>query len=1069
MQQQMPAKPFLIYRSSAGSGKTRSLSKEYLKLALSFRSDYFKHILAVTFTNKATQEMKDRILKYLFDFSKGIPNELAEELKTELGLDARTFQDQSEQTLSLILHNYGQFSISTIDAFFQRIIRSFTREAGLMGNFRLEVDHELILEEVVQRLFDDLGKDKDLTDWVIKFATDQMMDGKNWNFSRSLVNFAKEVLKEDFKLIEDEVIHRDNPDAIKKIQEALMEDLEAFKAHLKKPAIEAVQILMKNGITVYDISNGNSGTAWKFFHEWAAGNEFEPGARVRGAAESEENWATKKHTNRLKTMSFAKAQLMPILNRMLGYYDANAIRITSVKLVLQNFYKFGLISDIISKLTDYKLENNVMLIADASKFLNKIIGDSDTPFIYEKAGSFYNHFLIDEFQDTSGLQWENFKPLLQDGLDQELNSMVVGDVKQSVYRWRGSDLTLLQEKVIQQIGEQRTDIKELRTNYRSAGNIIDFNNELFFQAAHRLTELTGTPYSNEVYHDVAQNGVKFPGEGFVHCEFFENWVDEGKETALSKLPQWVEAIQEKGIKAGDIAILVRENKDGQTIANHFLKYKESENKRPNCSYDLVSNESLRLDTASSVSLLVTAFKYINNPNDMVALGEFTIARSILKEKLIEAEVLLNKSYRSENPLSPNVVLSLSSLPIEEVTESLIRLLELGKDFTELAYLQAFQDVVLEFSAYEKNDIASFLDWWELNRTKKSIQSSNQDNAINIITIHKAKGLQFKYVIVPFCDWKLSHEGMKSPVLWCKTDKEPFDKIGYMAIQYKEDMAKSFFAEEYETEKKKVFLDNLNMLYVAFTRAENGLIVMGQKFTEGKNPTYSGQLISESIRNNQQLKKYFDAGTGIFEMGSIKPNAEKIKYSGREAITLQHYSTVDWRRKLVIRTQGSEFFEKNKSEKRVKINYGILLHQVLSRIEYKTEVDDIIHQFHVEGIIMDEEKEKLTEVLSTMMNHPQIGNWFTKEWTVKTEAPVLVPNGKPGRIDRVVFKQTPSGKKKAVIIDYKTGDKKQDDREQVENYSLILSQMGYVDVEAFLVYLFPLEVVSVVSRMNLSLF
>jgi ATP-dependent helicase/nuclease subunit A len=454
---------------------------------------------------------------------------------------------------------------------------------------------------------------------------------------------------------------------------------------------------------------------------------------------------------------------------------------------------------------------------------------------------------------------------------------------------------------------------------------------------------------------------------------------------------------------------------------------------------------------------------------MVALGEFTIARSVLKEKLIEADVLLDKSYRNENPLSPNVVLSLSSLPIEEVTESLIRLLELGKDFTELAYLQAFQDVVLEFSAYEKNDIASFLEWWELNKTKRSIQSSNQENAINIVTIHKAKGLQFKYVIVPFCDWSLNHEGMKSPVLWCKTDKEPFDKIGYMAIQYKSDMTKSYFAEEYEQEKKKILLDNLNLLYVAFTRAEIGLIVMGKKFVEGKNPSYSGELVSESILINAQLKRNFDLGTCIFQMGYIKANQEKSTDSGKEAISLQHYSTVDWRRKLVIRTQGTEFFQEDKSDKRIKINYGILLHHVLSRIQYKSDVDEVIHQFHVEGIILDAEKEKLNEVISSMMSHPQIGNWFTKEWTVKTEAPVLVPNGKPGRIDRVVFKQTPSGKKKAVIIDYKSGDKKEDDREQVKNYSLILSQMGYVDVEAFLIYLFPLEVVPVVSKLNLSLF
>jgi ATP-dependent helicase/nuclease subunit A len=1066
VQPNISLKPFLVYRSSAGSGKTRSLSKEYLKLALSFRSDYFKHILAVTFTNKATQEMKDRILRYLFDFAKEKPNELANELKAELGLDDRTFQDQSQQTLSLILHNYSQFSISTIDAFFQRVIRSFTREAGLMGNFRLEVDPDLILEEVVKRLFDDLGKDKELTEWVLKFATEQLKVGKNWNISRSLVGFAKEVLKEDFKQIEDEIIHRDDPAVVRRVHDVLTDDFERFKDYMTVIAQEAMGLIAQKNLTVDDFNYGSQGSPFKFFSEWLRGEMYEPGKRVR---DPDLNWPKKGGPNYNILNALAKERLRTLLGKMIEYYDSNSLRIQSVQLVLQNFYTFGLISDIVSKLSEYKVENNVMLIADASKFLNKIIDNSDTPFIYEKAGSFFKHFLIDEFQDTSGLQWKNFKPLLLDGLDQESKSMVVGDVKQSVYRWRGSDLTLLQDTVIKEIGKERTDIKELRTNYRSAGHIIDFNNQLFKQAAHRLTELTGLQQANQVYKDVEQSGTKLPDGGFVHGQFFEDWADGGKEAVLAMLPKWAETIQTKGVLAGDIAILVRRNEDGQTIANHFLKYKESKDAKANCSYNIVSSDSLRLDSASCVSLLVTAFRYINNPRDMVALGEFTIARSILKEKLIEADALIEKSFRSDNPLSPNVVLALSSLPIEEVTESLIRLLELGKDFTELAYLQAFQDVVLEFSAYEKNDVASFLDWWELNKTKKSIQSSNQRDAISIITIHKAKGLQFKYVIVPFCDWTLNHEGYKTPVLWCKSNEEPFDQIGYMAIQYKSTMEKSFFAEDYRREREKIFLDNLNLLYVAFTRAEIGLIIMGQKFKEGSDPTYSGQLISESIRNNDELKKCFDAGTGIFEIGSIANNDDEDFSSDKETITLHQYSSVDWRKKLVIRTQGTEFFQEDKSGKRVKINYGILLHQVLSRIQYKSDVEDVIQQFHVEGIIMEEEKEKLAEVLLAMMSHPQVGNWFTKEWTVKTEAPVLVPDSRPGRMDRVIFKQTPSGKKKAVIIDYKSGDKKPDDREQVENYAMILSQMGYVDVEAFLVYLFPLEVVPVVSKMNLSLF
>jgi len=1065
MHSQPQAKPFFVYRSSAGSGKTRSLSKEYLKLALGFKSDYFKHILAVTFTNKATQEMKDRILNYLIRFSKEEPDELANELKSELGLDDRTFIDHCQQTLSLILHNYSQFSISTIDAFFQRVIRSFTREAGLMGNFKLEVDSDLILEEVVKRLLDDLGKDKDLTEWVVRFSRDKLKDGASWNITRALVGFAKEVLKEDFKQIEDEIINRDDPTLVKSIRDILQNDIEAFKDYMKVPAKEAIKLMAQHGITMNDFNYGNMGTAWKFFHECANGEIVEPKVRVRDS----DKWPKKDSPNRNAFIALTKERLRPILIRMTEYYDSNSLKIKSVQLVLQNFYAFGLITDIVSKLTEYKSENNIMLLADASKFLNGIIDNSDTPFIYEKAGSFYKHFLIDEFQDTSGLQWRNFRPLLQDGLDQELKSMVVGDVKQSIYRWRGSDLSLLQEKVVDEIGNNRTNIVELRTNYRSAGKIVDFNNLLFKHASYRLTELTGSQSAREAYDDVTQHGVKLPDEGFVHLRFFENWEAEGIDTAMALLPGWVEKLQSSGVKVGDIAILVRNNEDGQDIASYFLKYKQSGKSNPKYCYDIVSSDSLRLDVASCVSLLLSALRYLNNPRDMVALGEFVIALSILKGRKIDSNSLLDKSLRDKGPLSPDVALSLSSLPINEVTESLIRLLELGQDSTELAYLQAFQDVVLEFSAYEKNDIESFLEWWELNKTKKTLQSSNQTNAINIITIHKAKGLQFKYVIVPFCNWNLNYGWLKSPMLWCKTDQPPFDKIGYMAIQYKSDMKDSLFLTDYEKEREKIFLDNLNLLYVAFTRAEIGLIVMGGSSTPGKDPSNVGQLTNETILNNPDLIKSYTESTRIFENGSIPLKSKDEKLLNEPGLTLQEYSSVDWRKKLVIRTQGVEFFREDKSDKRVKINHGILLHQVLSRIKYKTDVDDVIHQFHVEGVIMEEEKESLTQIIASLMAHPTVGNWFTKEWTVKTEAPVLVPNGKPGRIDRVVFKQTATGKKKAVIIDYKSGDKKQEDKEQVQAYALLLSNMGYVDVEAFLVYLFPLEVVPVLSKMNLNLF
>ena len=1060
-------KPFLVYRSSAGSGKTRSLAKEYLKLALHYRSDYFRHILAVTFTNKATQEMKDRILAYLEAFSRGESDSLATEIKQELNLDDRTFQDRSQETLSLILHNYSHFSISTIDAFFQRIIRSFTRESGLMGNFRLEVDSDLILEEIVKRIIDELGHKPELTEWVVSFSKERLKDGGNWNITYALVAFAREVLKEDFKQIEESIIHRTNDLSISDVHERLVSKLLALRKDLATPAQHAVKILQQHAVVVDDVKYGNQGTVWKFFQEWANGyGNSNPGPRITGGVNGIDHWINKTSPRHKALSGQPGQQLTALLTEMVDYLNEHGRVLTSIEMVLDNFYVFGLINDIVSHLSEYKSENNIMLLADASKFLNGIIGNSDTPFIYEKAGSYYNHFLIDEFQDTSGLQWKNFRPLLMNSLDQNAMSMVVGDVKQSIYRWRGSDLTLLQHSVMEEVGKDRTEERKLQSNFRSASNVVNFNNLLFAQAAHRISEISGETQARSAYHDVDQKVERTSANGFVRCHFFDDWHETGEEKALDFIVRYVEQWQELGARAGDIAILVRRNDEGQRVANHLLTYKNTKAAKASIVYDVVSSDSLRLDASASVSQLLAAFRFIVNPNDLVALGEFLIGRNIYGGQTVDAEQLLSNNLSGDNPLTEDVIKQLASQPIEEITEALIQLLGLGNDLTETAYLQAFQDVVLEFSAFEKNDLSSFLEWWEVNKAKKSIQSSSQVNAINIITIHKAKGLQFKYVMVPFCDWNLNHEGMKTPILWCRSDETPFNDLGYLALKYKSDMKASVFADDYKREFEKILLDNLNLLYVAFTRAEEGLLIMGPSNKSGKDPSSVGQLVCECIQYENNLAQSYTASE--FRLGEMHRVAAHQMASIPE-VELSHYPTCNWQEKLVIRTRGTEFFDLEKSAKRVKINLGILLHQILSRIIYKPDFEEVISNFQKEGIITDGEAESVKQIIQGMWSLPQLANWFSKEWTVKTEAPVLVPGKSPGRIDRVMFKENAQGKRKAVIIDYKSGEKKHDDKEQVQQYSLLLSQMGYHDVEAYLIYLQPLEIVPVVSKMNLNLF
>jgi ATP-dependent helicase/nuclease subunit A len=411
-------KSFTVYRSSAGSGKTRTLAKAYIKLALSGNADAFRHILAVTFANKATQEMKQRIVEYLADFAAGRANNLTHEIKEELRLTDRQLQEKSRDVLSLILHRYSQFSISTIDAFFQRVIRSFTREAGLLGNFRLEVDNDLVLDEVIAALMDELGPDQQqLTNWVVRFSRDRLKEGSSWNITQSLKDFAKQIFNEDFKRVEGQVLKKtsqDHEDALK----TLWEEVKKFEAVMKKKADEALSIIAAEGLTVEDFSYKDSGTAYTYFRRFSVGEYMgTQGSRMQSYLAGAGAWAAK-GLNHAKMKAVAERQLLPILQDMAAHDEQQGGSYRTAHVILKNYYAFGLLADITLKLQHYKSENNVMLLADAPQFLQGVIRNSDTPFIYEKVGSWFNHYLIDEFQDTSRFQWENFVPLLREAADQ---------------------------------------------------------------------------------------------------------------------------------------------------------------------------------------------------------------------------------------------------------------------------------------------------------------------------------------------------------------------------------------------------------------------------------------------------------------------------------------------------------------------------------------------------------------------------------------------------------------------------------------------------------------------------
>ena len=1005
--------------------------------------------------------MKDRILAYLDDFANNRHNDLSEELRTELKLDASTFQLYAQETQAEILHKYAQFSISTIDAFFQKVIRSFTREAGLVGDYRLEVEQEPIMEEVIDNLMDELGSNEQLTKWVVDFANEQLENERAWDVRSSLIKFSEEIFKEEFREIEDEVTKvTAEPNYFSNLLTQLRKRKFDFLNVVTGKAKEAVAIIHQQNLTAADFKYAGGGV-YSWFLKISKHisvkqfDEKELGKRPLGDYQSSKNFPDKDTKHRNILIKLADEKLIPLMNEIIDYRERNYKTALSAEVALSNFYSFGLITDISRKLKEYKDENGIMLLADAPRFLNGVIQDSDTPFIYEKVGSFYRNYLIDEFQDTSGLQWKNFLPLLTNGLDQGYPSMVVGDVKQAIYRWRGGDLNLLQQKVEQEVGGHRVGSKELNHNYRSASSIVEFNNNLFKSLSTIVASETGKMISTDAYVDVAQQ-IHKSETGFVSITLLKDDEDrKWKEIALSKIPEHLERLQGLGASLKDIAILVRDNRDGQLIVQYLLQYKNSDQAKHDCKYEVVSNESLRLDGASSVNLLISALQYLLNPENAIARAQlgYEYARLHERERALTDVFSVTNQIDFENNLPESFTkrkATLKKMPLFELTESLVELFDLGKITGELAYLQSFQDLVLEFSNRERNDIGVFLEWWETIKFKKSIQVSGEVDAVQILTVHKAKGLQFKYVIVPFCAWELDHGFGRDPNLWVQADEVPFNKAGHLPVKYSSTLDDTVFSEYYKEERSRSYLDNLNLLYVALTRAEQGLIVMlpYQKKTVGG-------LLIDGIQQSLELKSGWDEATQTWSVGGWSVATEKNQKKASLPIELNHYPATSWREQLVIRQTAKGFFNKTESETFEKVRYGIHIHTILSKVKYQNEWEEVLERLVSEGLISLEDKPRIYELMTELLSNPLIASWFSESWKVRTEVPIIIPGGGDNRIDRLMTEGS-----KAVVVDFKTGEPTKADQHQVTEYIAIMHQMNFTEVEGYLLYTKTGDVVSV---------
>lgn len=1060
--------PLHVYKASAGSGKTFALTMEYLKL-LFRHPGIHRHILAVTFTNKAAGEMKQRILGRLHQLSGYDGSSRLVEmdlLVEETGMDPGEIRQRAGELLKSILNDYSGFSVGTIDKFFQSVIRAFTREIGIQPGYNLELDHNRVLSLAVDRLFRDLADQEELQQWLIRFAEERMEESRSWNFRNDMVRLGMQLFREAFQglfLGEDlSVLGRENlglfvRDLIRVEAETLgtMAGIgETALGHIRQSGFQVDHFRLK----------GNSPPS--LFREAAGGRPVNFTQAKLEAMEQSGKWLNKDASPEL--IGLTEALLMPLFRQL---YDQQKV-LNTITAIRQNFYTLGILGDIWEGVKSYTRERNLFLIADSSRFLRGIIGSNQVPFIYERTGNRFHHIMLDEFQDTSVFQYDNFKPLLDNALGYGYTNLVVGDIKQSIYRWRNSDWKILASDLEADFRHQEFHVHNLGQNFRSREKVIRFNNTVFQLAPEILAgtieqELFGSAVTRQEaeaevlrFRDAYADAVQqIPEQGIgtggaVKIRLFEENDERPFETqVLSVLPDWIREIQEAGFEPGEIAILVRSKREGLAVANALLEHARRTGDVHQ--FRLISNESLMLVHNTSVTLILSALRYLVYPAD--ELNNALLKYQCHLVGLIPGrgtETLFDISVSMEKVL-PGLFLEgvrlYKQLPLFELVESLIQVFALDKRTQDLPYLQALQDLVIDIQRKEPQGIAEFLQYWELHGSKKGISVSEASNAIRILTIHKAKGLEFKAVVVPFCNWEVTTDHRKSTILWCPTGDTPFDRIPLIPVRFSGQMAHTLFSRSYFQERMKGYLDNLNLMYVAFTRAKDALYI-GIPDPGDQTLRNTGDLIRTMLDMKPGYEPALDSLGTCRNGPEISIGTLPLYRKTQETDDPWEFTTYPVNQRsgmLRVRTRSEAYFVDEEGTYRTDQMFGNIMHRVFSGILSKADVGPMLTSLQKEGIIPARERASLETRILVMISQPGVKSWFAdgEDRVVYNERNLLCGQGKVFRPDRVIVEGG-----QATVVDFKFGTaERESHRDQVRNYMHQLRNMGYPTVQGFVWY------------------
>ncbi|ANQ49119.1 UvrD-helicase domain-containing protein [Flammeovirga sp. MY04] len=1127
------SKKFNIYRSSAGAGKTFTLAKEYIKIALQiekfdeeFNPDYFQHILAVTFTNLATAEMKERILEQLLKFSKAeskLEDDMLKSIINEFfgfGIDDITPDEQksplepeifnriksrSKIVHQQILHGYSNFSVSTIDAFSQKVAQAFKRDLDFPFNFELVLDSSNLLEDAIYSLMDRVGKEeaKDLTKALTQFSLKMAEEDRSWNIVPNISDFGKALFDDNQRrIIEKLGINQETKEELSiadfsKIANRLRKIIYEDNEKIVQDAYQTIRkSLSDNGLSLDELSSNVGKAIIKFDKPLSQMDKKKDiGNPIKKVAESGDPSSLTTKTN-YKKFGGQMDAAYPLIQSSVASIIEVILSTELIKKVYDKIYLVGTALLLQKELEVQKKEQGWIHISEIGDNINKIVEDAPIPYLYERLGERYHHILIDEFQDTSKTQWHNLIPLVSNALTEgEGNKcLVVGDAKQSIYRWRGGQAEMLVElphlptakgTALQQeeyVFEKEANPLKLGKNFRSFPNIIEFNNTLYeFIRQDAKKEML-----SKFYEGGEQEKVKKQG-GQVRLSILQQSgsASESEEINLKRIHQVIQQlVEEEGYAYKDIAILVRKNDNGAKIADYLVKE----------DVEVISSESLLVNSAPSIQFMVNMIRLLARRLDKMLYMEiirflfahFNDIKNNRWEKKNESPTIfpgsdyvdLGKAMKEcESPSDFEAILKkefdvdfeLSSFRRKSMfdqVEFLIQNFQLNKRTTEQSYQMKFLGVVLSHSQKKGNSAQEFLNRWESLKDKEAISVPDNINAVRILSIHKSKGLEFPVVLLPFANWSVKPQNKSSKWFnWEGNDVIP--ELGATNLPLSSYLENTEFAEDYLEEVEETFIDAVNMLYVATTRAKKhlhiftvdsrfkstqvtDLLLKFKDFAFSHDNFDAKELASVTISSetNEEIFNEYE----FFSDDVPNKDAEQIS-AVNEIKEIIH---TDQSEHLRMKSGSLELGEKEIHLEEIALakNKGVIIHKAFEKIRFKEDYIEASNYLERKGWIDYEELLEYQDAILKIISHPEVSIYFDKSsgYTVLNETEIISPRKElmkaaiVDRPDRLMYKGD-----EAIVIDYKTGNHNDHHEVQIKRYGTALKKMGFKTIKLILLY------------------